>query len=107
MGSSHSYLLNLEAVATTPVHWMEEGLCLQVSVPDEKVHMALHMEGVAGECSKTAYTQFDYSKTLKLPGHGNLEFGVWEIPQQAGQAMPNWTGLATKLEETETDIMKF
>ena len=76
MGSSHSYLQNLSNTALTPVHWLEDGLCLEVGVPDNMVNTALSQAGVAGKCSMTAYTQFDYTKTFKLPV-GDIEFGVW------------------------------
>ena len=54
MGSSHSYLQNLDAV--TPFHWLKDGLCLEAAVPDGKVHRALTHKGVAGTCSKAAYS---------------------------------------------------
>ena len=76
MGSSHSYLQNLDNADLTPVHWFEDGLCLEVGVPALNVHYALAAAGVAGKCSMTAYTQFDYTKMIKLPV-GDLEFGVW------------------------------
>jgi len=77
MGSSHSYLQNLDATAVTPIHWLEDGLCLEVAVPVGKVHMALTHLGVAGSCSQTAYTQFDYKKSIMTPIEGEVTFGVW------------------------------
>ena len=38
MGSSHSYLQNLDNADLTPVHWLEDGLCLEVGVPALNVH---------------------------------------------------------------------
>ena len=51
----------------------------------------------------TAYTQFDYTKTFKLPV-GDLEFGVWQIPAQAATGTPDWTALATHVAQTQATI---
>ena len=77
MGSSHSYLQNLEAVASTQMYWLEYGLCVEVTVPDNKVHFVLANSGVAGKCSETAYTQYDYSGVLDLPENAKSPYAVW------------------------------
>ena len=77
MGSSHSYLQNLAAADTTPVHWVKAGLCFELAVPDGKVHQALTAAGAAGKCSMVGYTQFDYDKKIAVPVEGEVEFGVW------------------------------
>ena len=77
MGSSHSYLQNLEAAGTTPMYWMEEGLCVEVPVPDNKVHFVLSKGGVAGKCADTTFTQYDYSSDIPLPDHKKSSYAVW------------------------------
>ena len=98
MGSSHSYLLNLEA--TTPLHAIENGLCVEFAVPDGMTHQALNFPGiVAGPCAATEYSQFDNTYMTKSP-MGNLSTGVWQIPQSSKDFVaPDWTEFNIELKE--------
>ena len=96
MGSSHSYLQNLELTATTPLHLLHDGLCLEFAIPDGMVNKAMSLGGIAGPCSMTAYTQMDKTYTVKSP-MGDLSMGVWQIPQTANTVEPDWTNWATEL----------
>ena len=74
-----SFLQNLELTATTPLHMLHDGLCLEFAIPDLMVHKAMSLNnnsGIAGPCSMTAYTQMDKTYTIKSP-IGDLSMGVW------------------------------
>ena len=57
MGSSHSYLQNLDATATKfPIHFMKFGLCLETMVPAVS-WMGKHSK--VGTCADEGYVQPD------------------------------------------------
>ena len=74
MGSSHSYLINLDAaavpvaapvattittpitIASSPVHWIVGEECFELDVPVGKIQKALLAKGIAGSCSTIGYT---------------------------------------------------
>ena len=77
MGSSHSYLQNLDTAATQPIHWMKGPLCLELDVPVNAIEKAILGKGTAGKCSASGFAQYDYQKKLNIPFEGEVEFGVW------------------------------
>ena len=78
MGSSHSYLQNLDTAASQPIHWMKGPLCLELDVPVNKIEKAILGKGTAGKCSAAGYTQYDYQKKMDIPLEGEVDFGVWQ-----------------------------
>ena len=75
MGSSHSYLQNLESTAS--VYTLEDGLCIEFAVPVSNLTQALTYPGAtSGVCSNTEYTKFNNIYMTKSP-FGILQTGVW------------------------------
>ena len=98
MGSSHSYLQNLE-VTTTPYHQLFYGLCFEYAIPVDGVHQALGMKSIAGPCADTEYTQMDNTTYTVNTASNPVALTVWEIPQEHQKVAPNWTALAEDLKE--------
>lgn len=87
MGSSHSYLINLDAVVvapvatpistvTAPIHWINGEECFELDVPEGKIQTALLAKGVAGACTDIGFTVGEFTQTVNIPSEGNVTFKV-------------------------------